>query len=434
MTRSRAVGPAILAVAATGILAACGGEGGGGGQAADPAELSSGQELEGEITFWHAYSEGGSEVETMEGTVIAAFEKANPGVKVKPVTVQYDQLHQKLVTAAAGEQLPCLVRSDIIWVPELADLGVLEPLSESMPDFQALADKTYPGPLATNQWEESYYGLPLDTNTKVLLYNQKALDEAGVGVPKTFEDLQSSSQSFADAGDFFLAEGGAGGWNLLPYIWSGGGEMTDADVTVSDGYLNAPESVAAVQMLVDMYNEKSLPGLILGGEGQTPSSEGLAQGKYATIVDGPWIPPILASSEQYADFESGFAPFPDGGGGSISVVGGEDVVMMSSCENKPLAAEFIRYLLSDEAQLAMAETGQLSVISGLGDQMADIEPYYEQFITQLETARPRPPTPAWTKNDDILNKEVQSAFQGKATVQEALDQAVSQIDPLLAQG
>ena len=39
--------------------------------------------------------------------LIPAFEKAHPGVKVKPVTVQYDQLHQKLVTAAAVvNQLP----------------------------------------------------------------------------------------------------------------------------------------------------------------------------------------------------------------------------------------------------------------------------------------------------------------------------------------
>ena len=108
------------------LLAACGT--GGSGAQTSTEELPAGQKVEGEITFWHAYSEGGPEVTTLEEEVIPAFEKAHPGTEVKPVTVQYDQLHQKLVTAAAGESLPDVVRSDTIWVHELADLGVLVPL------------------------------------------------------------------------------------------------------------------------------------------------------------------------------------------------------------------------------------------------------------------------------------------------------------------
>jgi len=422
----------IAALSAGVVLAACGTGGGESSSAVTSGALTPGQQVSGEIDFWHAYSDSGPEVKALTEQVIPAFEKAHPGTKINPVTVQYNQLHQKLVTAAAGEQLPCLVRSDIVWVPELAGLGVLEPLSESMADFQQLADATYPGPLATNKWKDAYYGLPLDTNTKVLLYNQSALDAAGVKVPATFDDLKADAGAFAGTGKYLLAEGGSAGWQILPYIWSGGGEMTDANITTADGYLNGPKSVAAIQMLVDMYQAGQLPGLVLGGEGQTPTSDGLAQGLYATIVDGPWVPQLLADSDQYKDFKVGFAPMPDGGGGSISVVGGENVVMTKSCQNKELAAEFARYLLSDDAQLAMAKTGQLSVLSALGEQMTSINPNYAEYIDQLKTARPRPPTPQWSKIDDILTKQVQAAFQGQLSVQAALDQAVAQIDPLLA--
>ncbi len=95
-----------LAVLATTLLLAGCGPGGGGRAEQNPEELDRDAKVEGEITFWHAYSEGGPEVETLEKTVLPAFEKANPGATGKPVTVQYDQLHQKLVTAAAGEALP----------------------------------------------------------------------------------------------------------------------------------------------------------------------------------------------------------------------------------------------------------------------------------------------------------------------------------------
>lgn len=412
------------------LTAACGT--GGGGEQTASEELAPGGEVEGEIAFWHAYSEGGPEVKTLEDKVIPAFEKANPGATVKPVTVQYDQLHQKLVTAAAGESLPDVVRSDIIWVPELADLGVLVPLDEAMPDFDELAEQTYEGPLATNKWQDNYWGLPLTTNTKVMLYNQEALDAAGVDVPETFDDLRAAAPEVATSGDYLLAEADAAGWQVLPYIWSNGGDVTDEDITTADGHLNGEKSVEAIQLLVDLYEEQGMPKLILGGGGGTSTFEGLVKGMYATIIDGPWAFPIIEG--QYPDFEMSTAPMPYGDGESTSVVGGENLVITEASEEKELAAEFVRFMMSEEAQLTMAEAGQISVLSSLSEKMVEIEPSYEEFMNQLETARPRPPTPAWTKIDEIIRKQVQLAIKGDMSAQEAMDQAVEQIDPLLAQG
>jgi multiple sugar transport system substrate-binding protein len=412
-------------------LAACG-TGGGGAATTAVDQLPPGQQVSGEITFWHSYSAGGTEVKQLEKEVIPAFEKAHPGTKVKPVTVQYDQMHQKLVTAAAGSSLPDVVRSDIIWVPELAKLGVLVPLSDALPDFTDLAGKTFEGPLATNVYKGKHYGLPLDTNTKVMLYNQAALQNAGVTVPKTLDELKAAAPKLAAQGKYILAEGDTGGWNVLPYIWSNGGEMTDKDVTKSTGYLNGPKSVEAIQLLADLYKQKGLPKLVLGGGGGTPTSEGLAKGTYATIVDGPWAyPPI---QKQFPSFKLQAAALPAGSAGSINVVGGEDIVITTASKNKALAAEFTRYMLGEEAQTMMAETGQLSVLKSLAQKMTEIEPYYAPFLTALETARPRPPTPSWTKIDDILRKQVQLAIRGDLPVQQALDDAVKQIDPLLARG
>ena len=97
------------------------------------------------ITFWHAYSSDGPEVKRIEKVLIPTFEKEHPNIKVKAVAIPYDSLHQKLVTAVAGGQLPDLVRSDIIWVPELANLGVLEPLDKTMPDFKSISKKVFAG-------------------------------------------------------------------------------------------------------------------------------------------------------------------------------------------------------------------------------------------------------------------------------------------------
>jgi multiple sugar transport system substrate-binding protein len=391
-----------------------------------------GGEVAGSVSFWHAYSADSPEVQTLEDVLIPRFEELHPDVDVESVPVPYDELHQKLVTAVAGGQLPDLVRSDIIWVPELADLGVLVPLDEEMPDFQALADQMFPGPLATNAWQDHYYGLPLDTNTRVMMYNADALAAAGLdGPPATFDELRSAAASFAGGDVFAFADNSTSGWNVLPWIWSAGGAVTDDAVTTATGYLNSPESVAGVQLLVDLYGEGAIPDIILGDEGGTPTSEGLAAGMYATILDGPWMFPIFA--DQFPDFELQTAPVPAGPGGSISVVGGESIVLTEASDNKAAAAEFMRFLLTEESQLAMAEVGQMPVLTSVGDELTAIHDYYGVFVEQLATARPRTPTPAWPRIDDVLLTNIQQAVRGDVTVQEALDTAAGEIDALLAE-
>jgi multiple sugar transport system substrate-binding protein len=82
--------------------------------------------------------------------------------------------------------VPDLVRMDIIWVPEFAEMGALERL-DGYPGFDALADAVFPGPLSTNFWRDGYFGLPLDTNTQVIRLRRR---RARVGTPPaTFEEF-----------------------------------------------------------------------------------------------------------------------------------------------------------------------------------------------------------------------------------------------------
>src|SRR5207244_3188677 len=83
-------------------------------------------------------------------------------------------------TGIAGGQLPDVLRADIIWVPEFADLGALVAFDESFSsDFNALKAQVFAGPLSTNVWKGKSYGLPLDTNTRVLMWNKEVYAKGG---------------------------------------------------------------------------------------------------------------------------------------------------------------------------------------------------------------------------------------------------------------
>ena len=384
------------------------------------------------ITFWGTYGNGGNTAQTsvLNTQLIPAFEKANPDVKVKYVDIPYDSLLQKLTTGAAGGQLPDVLRSDIAWVPQFAALGVFSRLDGTMPNFDTLSRATYPGSLATAAWHGHYFGLPLDTNTRVQISNQQALASAGVTTPPaTFADLRADAPKLAAKKISVFADGGLQGWNILPWIWSGGGQITDPGLTRASGYLNSAQNVATIQMLVDLYKQGAIPNLLIGNKGAVSTSDGLPKGKYATILDGPWMTGVW--SAQYASFKPVYSPVPAGSGGSVSVVGGEDIVLMSSSKQQAADEKFLAFTQSPTWQLAMAKTGQMAVVSADAAQEATDSPGLAPFIKQLATARSRPAVPAEPKIDTVLQDDLTPAFTGKSTVQAALDKAAAAIDPLL---
>lgn len=386
------------------------------------------------LTLWGTYGNGGNHTQTdvLNGTVIPAFEKANPGIKINYVDVPYDSLLQKLTTGAAGGELPDLVRADLGWVPKMGALGVFAPLDQKMADYQGLAAADYDGTVATNKFGGHYYGLPLDTNTRVLISNADALKKAGIdSPPATFDDLKADAPKLAAAKVSVFADGGLQGWNVYPWIWSAGGSVTDADQTKATGYLDSPQSVAGVQMLVDLYKAGAIPNLITGDKGATQTSDGLPKGQYANILDGPWMTGVW--SGQYPGFKPVYSPVPAGPGGSVSVVGGEDVVMTSASKHQDAAEKFIRFTQTADFQLAMAKTGQMSVVKALADQEAAQNPDFAPFVKQLATAKPRPSVPEAPQIDTVLNDELTKAFAGSETVQQALTAAAGQIDALLTQ-
>jgi len=129
----------------------------------------------------------------------------------------------------------------------------------------------------------------------------------------------------------------------------------------------------------------------------------------------------------------GFALMPAGPGGAVSVVGGEDIVMFQQSKNKEAAAEFIRFMLTPETQLTMAEAGQMPVLSELlATDYMQKHPFYGVFLEQLKTAKARTPHPAWPKMEDILTQAGQAILRGEKSPQAALDEAAVKIDPLLA--
>jgi len=389
-----------------------------------------------EVIFWHSYSTTSGEYKLLTEEIIPEFEKEYSNIKITEVQVPYDEMRRRLIVSTAAAQYPDVMRMDIIWVPQFADIGVLLPLDEEFPeDFQQIKDDFLPGPLATNYWKGHYYGVPLDTNTRVLLWNRKMFEESGLSEPPTnmeefikyIKILTKDTDGDGQIDQWGFADTGFGPWNSMPWIYSFGGQILDPTNSKAEGYVNSPESVEALKTFKDLYDQGYIAPIGGGGIGVL---EGYAEGIYAMTFDGPWAESIIKG--QYPNAEINYSLVPAGKGGSKSVVGGEDIVIFNSTKYKNEAWEFVKFMTSKEVQLKFATVGQMPVLNGLLDEPEIKEhPFFPVYLKQLETAIPRSPHPAWNEINDIMDSAWQNAAIGGVDPQDALDNAAYEIEEIL---
>jgi multiple sugar transport system substrate-binding protein len=405
-------------------LAACGGS--------SPAASGS---KSGPVTlkFWNQYNEVDGEQKAMVDIVIPAFEKANPGIKVESIYYDDTVIEQKFLAAAAAGDPPDVMRADIADVPALANQGTLTNLGKAMPDYKTITANALPGPLATNEWKGQYYGLPLDTNTQALFWNKALFAAAGLsGPPTTLSQLVSDAAKLTNKSKkvYGLGVDGTDIWNVAPYIWSMGGSFTNSSYTTAADYMDSPATEAAVQTLVNLYKAGDIGTDFLGGTGAVSGEEGFPKGQYAMYIDGPWAVPTFAADKNVPSY--GIAQFPSGSGGSVSTVGGEDVIIPAGTQHLADAEKFAAFLDQPLSQLEMAKQGDMSVMKTDAAGEVKNDAYDATFATQLETAMDRAVVPNYQELDTDFSNALEKILAGKVSVDAGLAQAASAADSALS--
>jgi len=388
--------------------------------------------LHASISFWNAYSTIPNQVAVVTNKIIPAFNKLYPNVKVTNDTLPYTGMETKLLTSIPAGTGPDVVRTDIIWQPTLAAGGDLV-RTDKFPYFNSLKSQVFPGALKTNYYKGHYYGLPLDTNTTLLMGNKTVLHEAGIkNLPTTIAQFDSDCKTIKakllKKGVYCYGNGGTDAWNDLPWVWTFGGSLTNSTFSKATGYFNSKKTINEVTWEVNLLKNKEMnPGVLGGG---LATSNQLCDNLVAFINDGPWMPGIFAGSCPKMKYDLGL--MPRGAGGAASVVGGEDIAVSKDATGSNLKASeaFVQFMLTKKVQIWMGNYGLLPILKGTEGSKA-LPSYFKIFDKQLQTAKPRTPSPNWTEIDNVVANSFQSALRGQGTPSSILNSAAKTIDGYL---
>lgn len=302
---------AALALAAT----ACGSDDESGGS------KSSG-ELSGTVTWWDTSSVG-SEDKVFK-KLAEGFEKKHPKVDVKYVNVPFGEAQNKFKNAAqAGDGAPDVIRSEVAWTPDFANLGYLAPLDgtaalKNQDDFLKQA-------VASTKYEDKTYAVPQVIDSMGIFYNKKMFKEAGVEAPADLADLKTVAEKIKDkTGKTGLYLRGDDPYYFLSFLYGEGGDMVDAgskSVTI-----DKPEGVKAF---------KAVKALVDDGTAKTDASDGwenmmqaFKNGDVAMMINGPWAVADTLTGKEFTDKANlGVAPVPAGSAAQGAPQGGHNLAV-----------------------------------------------------------------------------------------------------------
>ncbi|MEU3608082.1 extracellular solute-binding protein [Streptomyces sp. NPDC035033] len=333
-------------VAALGVtLAACGGSDSG----SNGASKGSG-ELSGTVTWWDT-STVGSEDKVFK-KLAEDFTKKHPKVTVKYVNVPFGEAQNKFKNAAqSGSGAPDVIRSEVAWTPEFADLGYLAPLDgtaalKDQGDFleQAAASTKYNG---------KTYAVPQVIDSMGIFYNKKIFKDAGVQVPKTIDELKTVSAKIKEkTGKTGLYLRGDDPYWFLSFLYGEGGDMVDAadkKITIDD-----ESGVKAFKTVKDLVDSKA--AITDATNGWDNMQAAFKDGKVAMMINGPWAVADTYAGKEFADKANlGIAPVPAGSAGQGAPQGGHNLAVYAGSKNLDASYAFAEYMTSAESQAKIAQ-------------------------------------------------------------------------------
>jgi multiple sugar transport system substrate-binding protein len=373
------------------------------------------------LKFWYTYGE--NEEAILLNEVIPMWEEANPDIKIDCVRQDGSQYHQMIVTSFGTGNSPDVARIEITKTAAYANQGGLTALSD-YPEFNNLKKNFLEGPLSTNSFRGSYYGLPLDTNCKVAVVNTKILkDELNLDkVPKTMEEFIEKAKN---RDKYSINVSGFGDWDLYPYFWLFGGVLTNDDFTKASGYFNSPQSVNAIKKMIELHDMGIFT--IRDLDGSVDAWDGI-ESEYAMFFEGPWY-------NFNAKADLGIVPslIPTYEGRSATVVGGENIAVFSTSKYQEEAWKFAQFMTSEKVQAAMLKSGQLPVLKDMVTSSAVLEnPIWSVYMKQLESAKARIPSPYTGDIENVFKNCMTSIFVDSANVQDQMDKAAIELDQILS--
>ncbi|MBN8636964.1 MAG: extracellular solute-binding protein [Anaerolineae bacterium] len=360
--------------------------------------------------------EQGTPLDEAYQTFISDFETAHANVDVNALETPPEFDTQLLVDLAAGTA-PDVWNQDASTFARLVDGGYLMDLRQCLELTPSLnLERFFPTVLSIWQPEADgpIYALPNDFTPMVIYYNTASFERAGVEPPPadwTWDDLIQLSQELTldSSGrnrlDPEFDETNVVQWGFrvrkwafewLYRVWQNGSDVIAPDGSTVSGYLDSPESIAAITFLRDLVTEYGVspePTVYDQLIQQAGFLDRFLLGEFAMFDRGHWELVGLRANANYQEGSFGILSQPASAQEATVFYASGFVVNASLTDaEKQAACDFIAAATDRGYQDTKAITGiAISGNQAAAEAAAQDNPYpeiEEVFVNEVQFGRP----------------------------------------------
>ncbi|CAN5226736.1 ABC transporter substrate-binding protein [soil metagenome] len=388
-----------------------------------------------EVTVWHYWD--GTNADTFD-KMVDEYNSTHEGVEIKTSNVPNADFLTKLRASATSNTLPDIAIGDLVWVPQINQIGSLADLGPLLPS-DVISDIN-PALTSFGTIDGKQVSVPVSANNLGYIYNKTLFEAAGLNPedpPATWEELKADGEKILAATgkpayELFTQAGDNGEgltWNFQVNLWQAGGEFLTADNSA------AAFNTAAGKEALGYWKDLLDSGLSkVGAWGE------LGKGEVASATDGSWMVGIWAPDPPF-DFGIGPAPYPEDGTPTTNLGGEQAMVFDNSPETTEAAADFLAWFLEPEQVLSWSEaTGMLPVTNSIATSdeyltwVDENQPRLRPYVEQMADAHARPNTPLYPAISLAFAKEIEKALTGDVSVDDALANAEKAVNDVIAKG
>jgi ABC-type glycerol-3-phosphate transport system substrate-binding protein len=371
--------------------------------------------------------------------MIAAFEKANPDIKIKLLVDPTVQIVARALKS--HDATPDVLRTTGYSVAEMSATGAMLPLDDLIARDK-LSTTDWLLPLDRNRIAGHLYSLPQDYRIPILMYRKSLLAQAHVTPPRTWDELCATGPHFTERGiiPFALPVGATGGLGGA----QGLGEFYLSSMLPGDdgGYFKADGTIAfsrdsfirAAKTIKDLFTTCKTTPMQSLQLGINEVHDGLRAGKIAMSDFGLFR--FRTIQDQGAGDDLGWAPAPAYTADGRETVYGYQIALNTFSKNHEEGWRFLRFMISPEAEAIAAEGGEVVSRASAYDAAYFKSPQAsdQKQWAELIHARGREVqyTPILTAFHQIVGDAIQRMVLSNATPESAYDEVVKLYDAALA--
>jgi multiple sugar transport system substrate-binding protein len=322
---------------------------------------------------------------------------------------------------------------------------MLTPLGPYLENSSMIAlEDFYPVATEAFTWEGELMCLPQNLSSLVVYYNADLFDAAGLPYPPdkwSWEEFLATAVALTQDSnnDGITDQYGLGIdptlFRLAPFVWQNGGPIVDDDTHPTRLTLTRPPSLAALQWFTDLHNRHHVTPGRVEVAAQDNESRFMAGTTAMYLNSRRGVP----TYREIDSFTWDVAPLPNGAT-SAGILHSDAYCLSATTENKDAAWQFIEFANSVEGQTLIASSGRtVPSLTAVAESDAFLNPDQPPsrsnvFLDNAAVMRRVPVISTWQEIELVADEEIERAFYGEITTEEAAQLAFQRTEEYFLRG